>query len=67
MAAVIEPSCDVTGSDRQARLLHRLEQGFVGTRSYFAKDVLYLAESLFNGIQIRRVGGRTLAQLPSLR
>jgi hypothetical protein len=29
---VIEPSCDVTGSDRQERLLHRLEQGLMVER-----------------------------------
>lgn len=58
VAAMIEPSGRVPRRDRRESLRHRFEQSFVGARSYFAKDVLYLGERFFYGVHIRRVGGQ---------
>src|SRR5215211_7860842 len=57
VAAMTEPPCGVSGGDLGECPLHRLQQGFVGARSELPQDVLYLAEGLLYGVQVRRIGG----------
>src|SRR5687768_2469582 len=51
-----EPSSGVSRGDLGERLLHRCQQGFVGSSSKLPQDVLYLGERLLYGVQVRRIG-----------
>ena len=50
VTAVLEPSSGVRSGELGERLLHGLQQGFVGARSELPQDVLYLGEALLYGV-----------------
>src|SRR3954471_12795828 len=56
VTAVVKPSSGITRSDLPERLLHRLQQSFVGAPTKFSQNVLDLGERLLNGVQIWGVG-----------
>ena len=52
VTAVVKPSSGITRSDLPERLLHRLQQSFVGAPTNLSQNVLDLGERLLNGVQI---------------
>jgi hypothetical protein len=50
VTAVVKPSSAITRSDRRMRLLHRLQQSFVGAPTKLSQNVLDLGERLLNGV-----------------
>src|SRR5215213_9418513 len=56
VATVLEEATDVLVGNRRDRSAHRMEQGLSATRLGFAHQALDLAESLLDGVEVRRVG-----------